>query len=81
MFDFQKKIEILRSYESLCFTLCVSLITEEQAACKTAEQVLIRLFGDRAFWQANEIERPPYILRICTRECLKWKQINLMQTS
>ncbi|WP_141502868.1 hypothetical protein [Paenibacillus luteus] len=81
MLDFQKKVEELRRFESLCFTICMTLLAEEQAACKAAEQVLCQLFGDIGFWKLNEKEKSPYILRICTRECFQWKQQNLLQTS
>ncbi|OMF24843.1 hypothetical protein BK133_22380 [Paenibacillus sp. FSL H8-0548] len=76
MFDFQKKIEKLRQFESLCFTVCVTLLTEEQAANNTAERVLCQLFADKSFWLMEESEKPPYILRLCTCECMQYKRQN-----
>ena len=81
MFNFQQKVEGLRKYESLCYTICVTLLIEEQAACKMAEQILCQLFGDDEFWRKKETERPSYILRLCKRGCLQWTRVNLMETS
>ncbi|OBZ17021.1 hypothetical protein A7975_03770 [Bacillus sp. FJAT-26390] len=81
MLDFQKKVEILRGYESLCYTVCVTLLIDEQAACKMAEETLCQLFSDQDFWLMNETERPSYILRLCKRGCLQWTRVNLLQTS
>jgi hypothetical protein len=81
MLDFHKKVEILRGYESLCYTVCVTLILDEQAACKMAEQMLCQLFGDNEFWLLQETERPSYILRLCKRGCLHFTRVNLQQTS
>jgi len=81
MLDFQKKVDALRRYESLCFTLCVRIIVEEHAAYKKAEQVLCQLFGDRDFWLTAENERSAYILRVCTKLCMKKREIRLSRTS
>lgn len=81
MFDFQQKVEALRRYESLCYTLCLTLLIEEQAACKAAEKTLCKLFEDQDFWHKPETERSSYLLRICTRECMQWKGQVLSKSS
>lgn len=81
MFDFQQKVEALRRYESLCYTLCVTILKEEHIASKTAEQVLCQLFGEGEFWKTAEIDRSQYILRVCTKRCLQKREYRLSQTS
>lgn len=81
MFNFQHKVEELRRYESLCYTMCLRILVEERAACKAAEQVLCVLFQEIGFWESNEGGRTSYIMRVCVRECLKSNQAKLVQTS
>lgn len=81
MFEFRQKVMALRRYESLCFTLCITLMIEEQAASKTAEHVLCQLFADQQFWQLSEAERQPYLLKVCTRICFQSKQAAVTRTS
>jgi len=81
MLDFQKKVDALRRYESLCFTICVTILIEEHASYKTAEQALCQLFGDREFWRTAECDRSQYILRVCTKLCMQKREIRLSRTS
>ncbi|WP_036718704.1 hypothetical protein [Paenibacillus harenae] len=81
MLDFQKKVEILRRYESLCYTICVSLLHDEAEACKAAEQALLLLFADQAFLQETDEGKPRYVLRLCTKESLNRKMRNGLKQS
>jgi hypothetical protein len=72
MLDFQNKVGRLRTYESLCFTICFTLLAEEHSASKSAERVLCQLFADNGFWQLDENKKQSHILRICTRECMRY---------
>ncbi len=81
MFDFQQKVEALRRYESHCYTLCLTILIDEHAACKVAESALCKLFAAVDFWSKPEAERVVYLLRLCTQECLQWKGMALTKTS
>ncbi|MBD2871164.1 hypothetical protein [Paenibacillus arenilitoris] len=67
MVGFKEKVEELRRFESLCYTICVTLLKEEREACAAAERTLSWIFADPAFWAAEEAAKPRYVMRICMR--------------
>lgn len=69
MLSFQSKVESLRSCESITYTICLNMLQEDGLACAAAEKVLCKLFQDSRFWELQEHERRPYILRQCFTIC------------
>ncbi|MFF2482520.1 hypothetical protein [Paenibacillus sp. NPDC058071] len=53
----------LRSFEPVCYTICLHLLLEEQKALLAAERLLIALYQDERFRQLEEKEIDRYILR------------------
>ncbi|MGO4370616.1 hypothetical protein AB4Z21_07420 [Paenibacillus sp. MCAF20] len=81
MLGFEQKVEYLRRYETLVFTICIKLLADELAACKAAELLMCRLFRDTGFWAACEAERDDYLVKATKAECLRFWRENLLQTS
>lgn len=71
MSSFQIKVERLRAYEPVCYTICLSLLSEQRAAELAAEKLLLKLFGDALFWQLEECKRERYVLRLASLICFE----------
>lgn len=69
MLTFQKKVAVLKNCESIVYTICLSILTDEHSACEMAKRVLIELFKDSEFWMREEKDRQAYISRLCMRRC------------
>ncbi|KQO04300.1 hypothetical protein [Paenibacillus sp. Leaf72] len=82
MMDFQYKINRLRQSESICYTICLKLLQDEQQAAKAAEWLLMRLFADEQFWKTSDSARDRYIFRIASNAYLNQSQMrSFMKTS
>ncbi len=81
MSSFQQKVTALRRYESICYTICLSILEEERAACEAAKDVLAQLFGNGEFWHLEETQRSPFIFRISLRICLPRVQSPQLQAT
>lgn len=70
MLKFQQKVAVLRSCESITYTICLSMLGDEAAACEAAKRVLADLFQDTEFWTKEEPQRQSYIMRQCFSFCM-----------
>jgi hypothetical protein len=57
MSDSKNRIDVLRSVEVLCYSLCFHLLLEEKIAIIAAKEVLLDLFEDEQFWSLKGTER------------------------
>lgn len=73
MSEFQDRVNQLRSYESISYTICLYLLVNEEDAAQAAEQLLIQLFKDQHFWQMEEQARQHYLLRNARDQCFNHK--------
>ncbi|REK76651.1 hypothetical protein [Paenibacillus paeoniae] len=70
MLKFGQKVAVLRSCESITYTICLSMLGDEVAACEAAKRVLTELFQDPEFWKREEPQRQGYIMRQCFGFCM-----------
>ncbi|WP_042160733.1 hypothetical protein [Paenibacillus gorillae] len=82
MLPFQNQVDRLRRYEPVCYTICLTLLRDEQTSAMAAQQLLLQLFDDSNFWKLEENKRDRYVLRaagpIC---CEQLKNTRYMKTS
>jgi hypothetical protein len=57
MSDSKDRINMLRSEEVLCYSLCFHLLLEEKMAIIAAKKVLLDLYEDQQFWSLEGTER------------------------
>lgn len=81
MLGFEQKVEQLRRYESLAYTVCAALLGDEKPACKAAERVLCQLYRDCSFWNMNEAQRCDFLVKKAKFECLHDWQCGLIKSS
>ncbi|MBH5316454.1 hypothetical protein I6N90_01370 [Paenibacillus sp. GSMTC-2017] len=74
MLQFGQKVNGLRSYESITYTICLTILSDETSACEAAQSVLVRLFQDVQFWELQETARRSHIMRYCLDICLSRAQ-------
>lgn len=70
MLKFGQKVAVLRSCESITYTICLSMLGDEAAACEAAKRILAELFQDQEFWNREEPQRQSYIMRQCFGFCM-----------
>jgi hypothetical protein len=59
MSRFEHQVDVLKSVEGFCYSVCVHLLSEETTAAKAAKAALLDLYKDKQFWtlQASEREK------------------------
>ncbi|TVY04483.1 hypothetical protein [Cohnella terricola] len=63
MNDYAKRVSALKSFEVLCYSLCIHLLTEEVLAVHAAQAALLDLFADEQFWRLEDDERTKRVRR------------------
>jgi hypothetical protein len=56
MSDNKNRIDMLRSVEVLCYSLCIHLLLEEKMAIIAAKAALLDLYEDEQFWSLEGTE-------------------------
>jgi len=76
MNDYAKRVEALKSVETICYTLCFRVLEEEKAAIEAAKLALIDLFRDEMFCKLEGEERLGRVRkRAIARSMEQWKGI------
>ncbi|WP_274366174.1 hypothetical protein [Paenibacillus thermotolerans] len=68
---FQDKLNVLRSVEEMCYSICVYLLRSEQAAAQAAKRSLIALFEDQQFWTSDPKDQLHRMRETAVRECIR----------
>ncbi|TBL77886.1 hypothetical protein [Paenibacillus thalictri] len=66
--DWNQRLSILRDYESACYSVCFFLLQCETMASEAAQNALIRLAQNDAFFQADSLSRQQ-VLRSESMKC------------
>lgn len=60
---FEHQVDVLKSVEGFCYSVCVHLLNEEAIAVKAAKAALLDLYRDKQFWTLQESEREKAVRR------------------
>ncbi|KIL34306.1 hypothetical protein SD71_19840 [Cohnella kolymensis] len=60
---FEQQVDVLKSVEGFCYSVCVHLLNEEAIAAKAAKAALLDLYRDKQFWTLEASEREKAVQR------------------
>lgn len=65
-----ERLQILRSYEALCYRICFCLLESEKLAVETAKLALWELVQDAEFFRCPQKEKQERIRKIAVEKSL-----------
>ena len=69
--DTVERLRILRDYESFCYRVCFYLLENERLAAASAQQAMLELYADAAFFRSPNGEKANIIRKIAAKHALK----------